>query len=236
MTKNLLIVAMFFFGVFKLQAQCTPDNTITVPGFYPNTLPDAYLQTDYSEIIQFKIVKDTNVVFAGNPVKATIDSAIVIGVTGMPPGITFQLNKVSKSYTPAEVGCALVSGKPTNNGTFKLKIILRLYAKVSGFPVSQVDTIKNFAVTVRKDAAIDLISSNTAFVFPNPLIGNRLNLKLNESWQVSKLHIYTSCGQVLETRLISPNEEVIEFDYPKGFYLLGLETSAGILRTRLLKQ
>lgn len=98
MTKNLLIVAMFFFAVFKLQAQCTPDNTITVPGFYPKSLPDAYLQTDYSEIIQFKIVKDTNVVFAGNPVKATIELAIVIGVTGMPPGITFQLNKVWKNH------------------------------------------------------------------------------------------------------------------------------------------
>lgn len=226
---------MFFFGVFKLQAQCTPDNTITVPGFYPNTLPDAYLQTDYSEIIQFKIVKDTNVVFAGNPVKATIDSAIVIGVTGMPPGITFQLNKVSKSYTPAEVGCALVSGKPTNSGTFKLKIILRLYAKVSGFPVSQVDTIKNFAVVVRKDAAIDLISSNTAFVYPNPLRGNKLNFNLSDLEQATKMNIYNNCGQILVSRPLNDIPASIEFNYPKGFYIIVIETKQGLIRGRLLK-
>jgi len=227
---------MFFFSVIKLQAQCTADTTIKVPGFYPNTLPDAYEQIDYSEIIQFKIVKDTNVIFAGNPVTANIDSAIVAGVNGMPPGMTFQLNKVSKSYTPKEVGCALVSGKPTKSGTYNLVILLRLYAKISGFPISRVDSIKNFKIVVRKDAVVDFVSTSNEFVFPNPIKGNLFTLKLNESWQASKLCIYNNCGQILETKLIDKNEQNIEFNHPKGFYILSLETQYGLIRTRLLKE
>ena len=58
--------------------------------------------------------------------------------------------------------------------------LINLFAKVSGFPVSQIDTIKSFAVVVRKDAAISKVIQNDRIFYPNPLLGNQLNIKVEK--------------------------------------------------------
>jgi len=236
MTKNILILSLFILSAIKINAQCTPDNTITKAGFYPSKLPDAILNTAYSEVLHFKILKDTMVVVFGSPQKATVDSAIIVKVNGMPANLAFQLNKSNKTYTPEEVGCALLSGTPINSGTFPLQIVINLFAKVSGFPVSQIDTIKSFSLVVKKDAAISKVIQNQRLFYPNPLSGNQLNINSEIVIPGSIFKIFNCQGQLLRTQTIESSSETLTFNYPQGIYYLQVKSGDSVFNTRLLKE
>jgi len=235
MSKNLLILSLFIFSILKLNAQCTPDGTITKPGFYPSSLPDALIGSTYNEVINFKIIKDTMVVVFGSPTKATIDSATIVKVNGMPNGLTFNLNKPSKTYTPAETGCALISGTPTKSGTFSLQIVLKIYAKISGFPIQQADTIKNFEIIVKPSANITQLDNETKFIFPNPLLSNELNFDTKLIKPNTIITIYNSQGQLLDIQKIENNQSSITFNFPKGLYWLSIISENSISRMKLIK-
>lgn len=234
MSKNLLILSLFILSVVKLNAQCTPDGSITKPGFYPSSLPEANVGVAYSEVINFKIIKDTTVIVFGNPTLATIDSATITKVNGMPDGLTFQLNKASKTYTPAETGCALVSGTPTKGGTFKLQIILKIYAKIGGFGIAQADTIDNFVIVVKGTAGLPELANQTDLVFPNPLTTDKLSINTNLVKPGTVISIYNYQGQLISTSIF--NSETLAFDYPKGLYFLSLTNGNNLSRVKLVKQ
>jgi hypothetical protein len=234
MSKNLLILSLFILSVIKLNAQCTPDGSITKPGFYPSSLPEANVGVAYSEVINFKIIKDTTVIVFGNPTLATIDSATITKVTGMPDGLTFQLNKPRKTYTPAETGCALVSGTPTKGGTFKLQIILKIYAKIGSFGVAQADTIDNFVIVVKGTAALPELANQTNLVYPNPLTTDKLSINTNLVEPGTVISIYNYQGQLVSTSVF--NSESLAFDYPKGLYFIRLTNGDKVSRVKLVKQ
>lgn len=236
MSKNLLILSLFIFTGLKLSAQCTPDNNITKPGFYPNKLPDALLGIAYNEVIQFKIIKDTMVIVFGNPTKATIDSATITEVKGIPNGLTFQLNKTSKTYTPAETGCALVNGTPTKVGTFPLQIILLIYAKIGTFAIAQPDTIDNFSIMVKKDASVNNLDLTSNIFFPNPVIGNLLNINTKIILPGTLISVSNCQGQLLDSQKFDGGQQSILFDYPKGIYFLSLKIGDRVSRVKVVKE
>jgi hypothetical protein len=236
MTKNLLILTIIFFLGVNVSAQCVPDNSITKPGFYPATLPAAELSQTYNQVIHFKIVKDTTVILFGNPTAATIDSATVTKVTGMPPGITFDLNKKSKTYTPAEVGCAAVTGIPTSAGTFKINIVLLIYAKISGFKVSQADTIKNFSIVVNGSAGQTVLDKQTFTVYPNPLNGDVLNLKGLPTNGVTNVEVINATGQLIDKVKLEAGQSTLPFNYPTGLYNVRFINAGQQVSVKMLKQ
>ncbi len=236
MTKNLLILSLFFLAVLKVNAQCTPDNSITQPGFYPSSLPDAAVSTAYNQVLQFKIIKDTTVLLFGNPTAASIDSATIVKVNGMPDGLTFQLNKPRKTYTPAETGCALISGIPAKAGTFKLQIILKIYAKLGSFAVSQPDSIKNFSIVVTGTAVTQEIISNSKIVYPNPLKADKLTINSNAVFPGTLLSIYNCQGQLIASQKLEGQESSISFSYPKGLYWISFDNGTFTKRVKLVKE
>lgn len=236
MTKNLLILSLFFLSALKLNAQCTPDNTITKPGFYPSFLPDANVGVAYNEVLQFKILKDTMVMVFGTPTLATVDSATIGDVIGMPDGLTFKLNKNSKTYTPAETGCALISGTPTKGGTFKLKICLMLYAKVSGFSVARADTMNNFSVVVKGTGGMNEMFSQSNVVYPNPLNTDKLFLNSELVLPGTTLSIFNCQGQLLASQKFESTQQSITFNYPKGLYFLSFNNEGKVKMVKLFKE
>jgi len=236
MTKNLLILTMFFFCGIKLFAQCTPDTSIKKPGFYPSTLPNAKLNAAYNQVLQFRIIKDTTVIFSGVPISATVDSLTIVEVNGMPDGLTFQLNKPSQTYTPEEVGCALISGTPNKKDTFYLEIVTLIYAKVGSFPASQVDTMDQFYIVVDETGAIDQVNLKSFNVYPNPLKGDMLTFNKELVGSGSKLSIYNSTGQLLSVRSLESSGNTITFAYPKGLYILSFDNGNTVQRIKLIKE
>jgi hypothetical protein len=234
MSKNLLILSLFILSVLKLNAQCTPDGSITKPGFYPSSLPEANVGLAYSEVINFKIIKDTTIIVFGNPAAVTIDSATIVKVNGMPDGLTFQLNKPRKTYTPAETGCASISGIPTKGGTFKLQIILKVYAKIGSFGTTQADTIDNFVIVVKETADIPELANQTNLIYPNPLTADKLSINTNLVKPGSVISIYNYQGQPISTSVF--NSESLAFDYPKGLYYISFSNGEKVSRIKLVKQ
>lgn len=236
MSRNLLILSLFFLSVLKVSAQCTPDNSITKPGFYPSLLPDAAVGVAYNQVLQFKIIKDTTVIVFGNPTAATIDSATIVKVNGMPDGLTFQLNKPRKTYTPAEVGCALISGTPTKAGTFKLQIVLKIYAKLGILAVAQADTIKNFSIVVTGTSGTQEIISNSKIVYPNPLTSDKLTINSNTVLSGTLMSIYNCQGQFIAAQKLEGHESSISFNYPKGMYWISFDDGNFTRRVKVVKE
>lgn len=236
MTRNLLILSMFFLAARVTFGQCTPDPNITRPGFYPDSLPPAVVNKPYSEILQFKIFKDTTVIVFGSPMLATIDSATILKVNGLPSGLVFQLNKTSQTYTPAETGCARISGTTDKAGRFRLGIILNIYAKVSGFSTSRVDTIKNFFIEVSGQTAKlkTLLKTGTLF-YPNPVQSELLNIKQDALSETSLLTVFDAQGRMLEETILNPHTQQIPFPYPPGLYTLRIQSEGTAYRTKVLK-
>lgn len=235
MTKNILILALFIFSFIQLNAQCTPDNMITKPGFYPAVMPDAQTGVAYNQVIQFKFIKDTTVIVFGNPTVATIDSMTIMKVNNLPDGLTFQLNKSKPTYTPAEVGCAKISGTPTKAGTFKLNIIITIYYKLSGFGgVPLTDTIKNPVMKVNGAGGIEMVLNSSQSFYPNPLSGTVLNIHSDYVKQGAVLNVYSPDGRmILEEKL--EDQTAIPFDVPAGVYWLTLSDGTKINRAKLIK-
>ena len=236
MTKNLLILSLFILSGIQGWAQCTPDVTLTKPGFYPEALPAAVVNVNYNQVLQFKILKDTTVVFNGVEIQATVDSATIMKVDGMPDGLTFKLNKVSQTYTPAEVGCALISGVPTKKGTFYLDIIILLYAKVARFPIAQVDTLQDFEIVVKGSAGIEDLTTIIGSAYPNPLKGDYLQVSKEVILSGSKFTVSNGLGQRLHTTTLVGNEETLPFPYPAGLYFLSFDNGTEVYRIKVLKQ
>ncbi|MFM9944759.1 MAG: T9SS type A sorting domain-containing protein [Bacteroidia bacterium] len=236
MTKNILIISLFIFSASKITAQCLPDNTITKPGFYPKTLPDAVVGVTYNEVIQFKIIKDTTVIVFGSPTLANIDSATITNVLGMPDGLTFKLNKTSKTYTPAETGCANITGTPTKADTFKLKICLIIYAKIGSFKLSQADTIRNFRIVVKGTGSVKEPINLSKLLYPNPLASNELFINPDLVSAGTKISIFNSHGQLLDFKKLETTGASLSFDYPKGLYWVSLDNGNKVSRVKLMKE
>jgi hypothetical protein len=235
MSKILLILSLFIFFDTHLLAQCTPDNSIKKAGFYPTSLPPAILGESYNEVIQFKFIKDTNVIVFGQPTKATIDSMTIVSVSGLPDGLTFKLNKVRPTYTPEEVGCSLVSGVPTKKGSFKLSIALIIYAKVNAFPISQRDTVKNFSIEVNDGTGHILnYDLSTTYLYPNPLKTDQIFVNESISSQTI-IRLYNSQGQFIQSPNLD-NQHSFLLKGPSGLYFVELLNGKNSKRIKLIKE
>ncbi len=196
-------------------AQCTPDGNITVPGFYPATFPEADQDKPYSATTTILSIKDTTVF--GQAV--VIDSTVLKAVIGLPPGITHQCLNNSCVFFPTKPSCVNFSGTPTKAGTYPLKMVITIFAKIGGaLPYNRVDTIKNFTMKVNGMNAVDFANVSADFeIMPNP-VNDKLLVNLTNENSIKNAMIMDAMGRkidvviesqddthlVIDTRLLTP--------------------------------
>ncbi len=196
-------------------AQCTPDGNITVPGFYPATFPEADQDKPYSATTTILSIKDTTVF--GQAV--VIDSTVLKAVIGLPPGITHQCLNNSCVFFPTKPSCVNFSGTPTKAGTYPLKMVITIFAKIGGaLPYNRVDTIRNFTMKVNGMNAVDFANVSGDFeIMPNP-VNDRLLVNLTNENSIKNAMIMDAMGRkidvviesqddthlVIDTRLLTP--------------------------------
>ncbi len=156
MKKLLLCLSaiLLFLVPLTSSAQCTIDYNYTVPGLYPDTLPDGYVGQFYSEDVTFVMPLDTQG-FAFTNFK-------IQSITGMPFGLSWQCNNSGNgcNYDPAnsQHGCVNFSGTPILPGTYQLEVYIIASLGVLGdFP-----TYYYTPLTVHPDT-----SSNAGFSMAN---------------------------------------------------------------------
>ena len=164
---SLLMVVVGFYFSNQIAAQCVPDTAIKVPGFYPAAFPEADVDKPYSATNTILSIKDT-VVFGQAVI---IDSTVLRGVIGLPPGISYQCLNNKCVFFPSIPSCVEFSGTPTQAGTFPLKMAIMIYAKIGGaLPYNRADTIRNFSIKVNgMNGLSELELSTVLSVMPNPV-------------------------------------------------------------------
>ena len=123
--KRILITLMLIQAAFTAISQCTPDVSLTYSGIYPRILPNGKEGVPYSQVIQFKVPKDT--------LGLTVDSLYIMSITGGPAGTTYQCNVPTCSYKGNVNGCAVLSAPLAvgSAGTYTLDVTVKVKLKSS---------------------------------------------------------------------------------------------------------
>lgn len=176
MLKKLLLSALLVFGFASyIHAQCVPDPTITIAGIYPDSatgLVSGVVGTPYTQVIQAKVPVDTVVSINGfPPTNITIGNITVTSVTGLPPGLTYSTTPANGIFPGGSNGCMLVSGTPTTPGVYYVDVILTTNATFLGFPISQVDTLDYYSITINTTSGVGSVNAfnfELVSMVPNP--------------------------------------------------------------------
>lgn len=234
MKKLFTLIVVVGLGAFSFQshAQCTPDpNADTLITPTPGALTDAELNQAYSEVITLNVPADTTVPFLGT---VPIDSAAISGITGLPPGLTFQCNPNSCTFPGGTLGCILISGTVTDAsliGTnYPLSATLDVYANIPGSPVSQAITGYSILV-VGSTIGTKELNGNAAFSLlsntPNPF-HSQTSISFNTPEQSAfEFRVLNMLGEEVFAQKVQADAGLNSFSFdgsylPAGFYLYTL--------------
>lgn len=149
MKKLLLPFLLSFFVGTSLNAQtCNPSQLAIIagiPGIFPvptDPLPDGDLNQPYSETLTIIVPDDTTIDlsaligFSVPPVTVDINHEKINSVTGLPNGVTYACDTSNCTWGAGGNGCILLSGTPTENGSFTVDLDVILNVQVpQGVPV-----------------------------------------------------------------------------------------------------
>lgn len=150
MKRLLLLTAVLFCGKF-LSAQCgtcDPDlDCIVSPAFptiCPSFFPDATTGEYYEQNMTFYIPQTFFEPDAG--VDVVFEQVLVTGVTGLPFGMSVELNNPSGVYFPeeSEHGCARLCGTPISPGNYvvTINIVASVFVPSFGINLNQADAFQ----------------------------------------------------------------------------------------------
>lgn len=226
--KNLFaILSLLFFASGVWAQECVPDNTLTEPGFYPEDLMPAVAGEAYEMVLQVRSISDTVVQFAGNQVKALIDSIQLTGVLGLPAGFSYSCFTPNCTFLSSETRCAKLTGQPRTEdvGTYPLEFPIIIYARVGVLRIPQPDTIRTFTLYVTNGTAS--IRENSELpqtdIFPNPA-RNEVNVKFTGAEM--PLKVYTLQGQKIYDRVLKGSARIDVSEWSSGVYLFELPDAA----------
>lgn len=240
---------------------CTIDTTNTL-FFSPasDSLPCIEVGVAFNQIVQIHVPKTFDVgPFVGLPaglVILTVDSMRIVSLSGLPTGLTYNLNPSNGFFLGGDNGCALVSGT-TNDPTGHYPLTTNGTISVSGIPGGfgfPPDTSFDLATVQAQSGmfqlAVDVINPgdpchpalgitnfNAALnslmqVYPNPSNG-AFELKLNTGGRVNgEIVVMDMTGRKVYVQSLDVmgayNININLSNQPKGLYTLQLRTSEGV--------
>lgn len=136
MKKLFLLPVLLLLLGSSLSAQCSPDPIFTflgIPGVFPDPLIQGIstgaINTPYSQTLTVVVLADTTVDLSaitgipGLPVAmVSVQSHNINNVTGLPAGLSYQCNVAGCSFPGGTSGCVVISGTPTQAGSFSVSV------------------------------------------------------------------------------------------------------------------
>lgn len=158
----------------NVSAQCTPDpscNDIGNPGeMCPEVLPNATVGVPYNQVLT--IIPPASFDYNGQTVP--LSKIKISNVENLPSGITYECNPSNCEFTstnPITRYCILISGTPTQAGTYQLKIHVIPYTIILGTETALPEQIDDTSlVMVVNTANYSPIVNTSKFTLfsPNP--------------------------------------------------------------------
>ena len=244
MMKRLLYTAIAaVLGVSQAYSQCTPNPSITAPGFYPDALDTAKEYEPYEMVLQFRITSDTTFEYQGQTVTADIDSVKITSVDGLPEGFGYQCSKPGCVFPSSETGCGVITGAPGegSSGSYPLTINILIYGRIRStpFPLTQPDKIEKFTLTVEEGVlSVKEKESRLFHAYPNPVTDV---LYLDQLGSDGNTTFYTLCdisGKVLRSGSFEAGSDH-QLDMSQtvsGVYLLHLSSGSRSQVLRLIRK
>ncbi len=173
MKKLLLFVLASITIVCVAFSQCTPDPSLTSPGFHPDStqnLPPGTVNVFYEAVISAFIPSDTVVDLGMGPITVQIDSIGLLNVTGLPTGLSWVSDSPNNYWDGGVKGCILISGTTALEGVHDLMLLLRIHADLGGMPIVQDDTVKFYKIDMQPQSVNELQGDvfTVGQAYPNP--------------------------------------------------------------------
>lgn len=198
MKKSLLILTILLSAASASQAQCTIAPTCTPTSWYcstpatGNALPPATELTPYSTTIQVSL--------SSNFSTATIDSAKIVNVTGLPTGLSYSTNPTNGVINGGANGCILIAGTPASGtaGSYVATATVTIYSNLGVVhpPVLTWPLTVN-AVTGIKDV---FVSNANVLISPNPA-GSQI--RLTSDFHFQSVNIFDAVGNKIISQEVS---------------------------------
>jgi hypothetical protein len=252
MLKKLLsLFIISLFAVSSLQAQCTPDITLTIPGVYPDSatgLGDATQGVAYSQVIQVRTFLDSSA--SAGPFGTTnfrLDYIEIDGVTGLPNGLSYSCNPSSCQFQELSNGCVLISGTTTDPvGTYPITVDVTAHGNLTqlgNIPFNQSFSVSYYDINVNLNTGLaELLPKNKFGVTqnsPNPF-GNKSQIFYNTP-QPAKLtmKVFNILGkEVYATNFDSKkglNVYTLDADkFSSGIYMYSISNGSGTVTKRMV--
>lgn len=249
MKKNLLLlfVLTFIVGLSAASAQvCTPDPQYTEPGVYPDSatnLAPAGVGVPYAETVTVIVPVDTTVeIVPGFPQTLSMDSIVITGVTGLPPGFTYDCAAVGCAFLGGTTSCLVITGtaQAGDEGTYNLTVELDAYVGGTGVPVPS--TVSYYYIDVLTALSIDGLTGTEFKVSqnkPNPFNNTTLISYTAAKSGKMDLTVVNMLGDVVYQRQLSAkagenNFQLSAANLEQGVYLYRLSNGEHTITKRMI--
>lgn len=241
MIKKLLLLATApFIGITMAAAQCTPDNSYTTAGIYPDTIPHAIVGQNYSEVLQFRVPTDSTFDYNGQPAYCTVTSVVIDSVnwSGLDSkGFSFACNPGNATFPGGSNGCLLISGTaPTADmagNIYPLTVYLTYHLKFGGtIPFDTGQAITDFFIQVDDSGSASIHGVNVAGfeVFqntPNPFSTTTTIDFTSPSATTYNFLVYNMLGEVVYSKNVDARKGINKVNFSaaslkEGIYLYSL--------------
>ena len=209
---------------------CTPDALYadSTFGAWPDTITNFVTGSEgiaYFQVLDFKVPSNANEVNSGIPATVVVDSFKIIGVAGLPTGLTYECGVTSCIYMGGDQGCILIDGIPSTSGSYPIVINSIAYSGTLNVPYDFTGYVINIdAVGVVEIAERDFFVTQNS---PNPFNGNTLITYYSKRMSNVVFEVYNLLGKKVYSKTYSANwgENIIDFDsgnIPNGVYMYTL--------------
>jgi hypothetical protein len=191
-------------------------------------LPYAQVNQPYSQVLQFRVPKDTTVPGFG---QLEINNIKVIALEGAPSGFTIAPNPTDSIFPSQTRGCLTMSGISTVADSIELRLAVQYDIKSPAAPsILLQDTLKDFYLVTQNLVSID---ENPKFtkpkLFPNPANAST-SLTFTSVSNDVHLKVYNIIGDIIYQEEIKATNGAneIKFDTSKwtsGVYVYSLKSS-----------
>ncbi|MCK4699603.1 MAG: hypothetical protein KAT38_04700 [Bacteroidales bacterium] len=224
--------------------QCVPDTAnckdINEPGqVCPDTLPVAVLNTWYEQV--FTIIPPYEFDLGAGVIP--IYKIVLDTVINLPPGLTYEPN--ATELFPDSAYCVLISGTPTETGTFFLKICVTPFVEFMGSIVQGAQTVDDTSlfIIVQSTTGLPVMSTDQVTLLPvkpNPFtMSSRIGLT-SDRFGVGNLYVFYITGQMAhhEEIWVQPGKNYFDFrgeTLRKGIYLYKVSFMGKSFTSRVVK-
>ena len=246
--KKLILSFAFNLSIIIISAQCTPNPIYydSISGAWPDTITNfapAQLGVAYNQVLDFKIASDAgeyDPLYTG----VNLDSVVVTGVSGLPPGLQYQCNNASCSWLGGTQGCASLYGTPTSLGSYDVVINLDGYVTVVFIGVvSAPQEFKGYVIDVGPAGIETLKLNNETFILqqniPNPANNTTKVQFISGKSDELTFVMMNLLGDVVLSKNINAKKGVNDInikllDYPEGVYLYSISNGVQRLTKRMI--